>query len=190
MRDAHLHLILANHFLRLAEGAARKLVKSKNTLTVVSGSEISADEYFRKTRWSDHAIGVAVLFNFYHGIELILKGCLLLDGQVKTSHRLTTLFRDFQSKHGASPLAQELAKYIVAIDESSPIGRFLSENRISIDRWYEALKYPKSKGGEAFSHWNLQYGGGSTVKFWRGIKKGAVGIRKSAVAFVPPPTGA
>jgi hypothetical protein len=174
----------------LAESAARQLCKNKNTLTVVSGEPISADEYAKKTRWSDHALGVAVLFNFYHGIELTLKGCLLLENSPKTGHRLTPLLAEFEKKHKDTALASALAAHIRGIDASSPLGKFLTHNNVTIDSWYQSLKYPKATDGSTFSHWSLQYGGKSTIKFWRGIKKGAVTIRKSAVAFVPPPTGA
>jgi hypothetical protein len=190
MREAHSYLVLATHFLRLAESAARQLCKSKNALTVVSGGPISPDEYAKKTRWSDHALGVAVLFNFYHGIELTLKGCLLLDGTRKTGHKLTPLLAEFEKRHKETELAQTLAAHIRGIDSSSPLGKFLVHNNVTIDSWYQSLKYPKATDGSTFSHWALQYGGKSTLKFWRGIKTGAVNIRKSAVAFVPPPTGA
>src|SRR5688572_7281331 len=112
MHEAHSYFVLAGHFLRLAEAAARRLVETGNTLTVVAGSEISPEMYARKTRWSDHSVGVAVMFSFYHGVELILKGCLLLDGTSNQSHRLSTLLKKFEEKHAGSELAAVLVPYI------------------------------------------------------------------------------
>lgn len=185
MHEAHSYFVLAAHFLRLAEGAARKLVKTKNKISVVSGGDISVDCYARKTRWSDHSISIAVMFSFYHGIELTLKGCLLLNGLSKQTHRLSNLFEVFEQKHAGSELAVELSQHIVNISFNSPLGGFLKENQINIDSWYQSLKYPKSTNGENFSHWKLQYGGASTIKFWRKIKKSAKRIRKASNSFLP-----
>jgi hypothetical protein len=185
MHEAHSYFVLAAHFLRLAEGTAHKLVKTRNRISVVSGGDISVDCYARETRWSDHSIGIAVMFSFYHGIELTLKGCLLLNGVSKQTHRLSKLFEDFEQKHAGSELAVELSQHIVNISFTSPLGCFLKENNIKIDSWYQSLKYPKSTNGKNFSHWKLQYGGTNTIEFWHKIKKSAKRIRKAGNSFLP-----
>jgi hypothetical protein len=183
MTEALSYLTLSTHFLRLAEGSSSLLVKRRNALSVVSGSQISPDEYFRKTQWSDHAVGVAILFNFYHGIELVLKGCISFYGNAPKSHSLSVLLEQFEQHAPDAQLALTLAKYIREIEITSPLGQFLSENAISIDSWYESLKYPKSVKGKPFSHTRLKYRGESAVKFWSSIRRGAATIRKHSVAF-------
>lgn len=187
MRDSLPYFALAGHFLRLAEAASRRLVETRNTLTVVSGSEITADEYAKKTRWSDHSIGVAVLFNFYHGLELLLKACLLAEGVSMQGHKLLPLLAELEKRHANTELATILRKHIREIDSSSPLCKFLADNGITIDDWYQSLKYPTSTKGKKFTHWQLQYGSRGTVKFWRGVKKAASNVRKAALPFVPPP---
>lgn len=60
---------IALHFLRLTEAACRELVATENADVVVLDETIDSDEtiedaFDEATRWSDHAIGIAVLFNF------------------------------------------------------------------------------------------------------------------------------
>jgi hypothetical protein len=182
MSDAQAFFTLATHFLRLAESAAELLVRQGNALTVVTERPIAQLQYSRRTRWSDHAVGVAILFNFYHGIELVLKGCLSLDGSAPPNHhKLTTLLAQLEASAPNAPLTATLARQIGNANPASPLGQFLTANQISIDAWYQALKYPKGTTGQAYSHVRLKYGGGGTVAFWKGIKVGAASIRKQAV---------
>ena len=184
------YLTLATHFMRLAEGACAQLVRRKNALAVVSDKQITPSQYARRTAWSDHAVGVAILFNFYHGIELILKGCLALQAQPPSNHKLSALLSKLEQSGLCPALAGTLATFVRHIDGASPLGQFLSANAIAIDSWYESLKYPKSKNGKPFSHPKLKYGSASTVEFWRAVERGAKLLRKQAVACLHEATGA
>ena len=177
------HFLLSSHFLRLAENASARLVGTQNALTVVSGKDISPDEYMRKTTWSDQSLGVAILFNFYHGIELTLKAALAVRGEKKQSHKLTDLLARFEQHFPDSPILATLHPHIGAVDAASPVGRFLVDNGVTIDAWYEAFKYPSLRSGRQLAHWTLQYGGAGTVKFWRGVKRDSAALRKQAVAL-------
>ena len=184
------YLTLATHFLRLAEGACAQLVRRKNALTVVSDKPITPSQYDRRTGWSDHAVGVAILFNFYHGIELILKGCLALQAQPPGHHKLSKLLSELEQSGACPALAATLAPFVRRIDGASPLGQFLGANAIAIDSWYESLKYPKSKNGKTFSHTKLKFGSLSTVAFWRSVELGSKRLRKQAVACLREVQGA
>jgi hypothetical protein len=183
MSDALPHFLLSSHFLRLAENASARLVGTHNSLWVVSGKDISPEEYFRKTKCSDHSVGVAILFNFYHGIELVLKAALVQRGEKKLVHTLTALLDRFEQHYPDSDLIKSLSPHVRTVDPGSPVGRFLASNNVPIDTWYQAFKYPSLKSGKQLTHWTLQYGGGGTVAYWRGIKSSASKIRKQAVAL-------
>ncbi len=182
--EALAYLTLAVQFLRLAEGACEQLARRKNALAVVSASEITPDQYVRKTRWSDHAVGVAILFNFFHGTELVLKGCLAMSADPPSHHKLSELLGDLEQSGLCPALLVTIATYVRHIDGTSPLGLFLVANGITIDSWYESLKYPKSKRGKPFTHTKLKYGGGNTVAFWRMIGRGAAALRKQSVTFI------
>lgn len=175
------YLTLALHFLRLAEAASAQISRRGNPHIVVSSERMTPAQYDRFTAWSDHTVGIAVLFNFYHGIELIIKGLLALQAQPPFHHRLTELLSCLEHNQICPALSGTLATLVRDIDSDSPIGRFLTANSIQIDSWYESLKYPKSAKGEMFSHTDLKYGSGGTVAFWRTIGSSAKRLRKQAV---------
>lgn len=177
------YLTLASHFLRLAEEACKQLAQSKNTSMVVSNKKITSNQIAWKTRWSDHAVGIAILFNFYHGIELVLKGCLTVCSDPPNTHALSKLLKDLEKSGLCPSVASIVATYVCQIDQASPLGLFLIANKIAIDSWFESLKYPKSKHGKPFIHTKLKYGGANTVEFWRTIGQGAAALRKQSVAF-------
>ena len=173
---------VGTHFLRLAEGACKELTSSNNAWVIVSDHD-SSGNYAEATRWSDHSVGIAILFNFFHGIELLLKGFIGLKEKVPVDHRLTALYTIFEKHYAHSDLAPLIKAHVYSIEPHSPLGRFISANGITIDNWYEALKYPESKGGHPFSHFELKYGGESTVLFWSEIGKAALNLRLEAVAL-------
>lgn len=177
------YLKLASNFLQLAEGACEQLVKSINPSVVVTKAPISPAQYARRTRWSDHSIGVPILFNFFHGIELLLKGFLATSNSTSTGHKLSQLLAKFEEMLPGTKLGATIEKFVRNIDQQSPLGEFIAMNSIHIDDWYEALKYPKSMRGKSFSHKKLKYGGGKTIQFWSSIGSGSALLRKQAVTL-------
>lgn len=174
---------IAVNFLRLVEGSCALLVDSGNQSMVFSDGPMEPEEYAAATKWSDHSIGLPVLFNFFHGAELLLKGFLVAAGRNVKGHRLTKLLNDFEQSEGDTELGRSLAAVIRHIDSSSPLGLFLTTNNIGIDEWYEALKYPESMEGKPFQHHDLKYGGPETVEFWKNLGEQAKRLRTQAVAL-------
>ena len=149
----------------------------------MSDNPLAPAEYDNETRWSDHAVGSAVLFNFFHGLELIIKGFLATEEQQASHHRLTLLLDEFDKLFPGAQLGALLHRALPTPKESSPIGHFLQTNNITIDDWFQALKYPISTRGTAYNHVALKYGGGSTASFWGSIGGLASKIRVAAVSL-------
>jgi hypothetical protein len=63
-------------YLHLVETVANETIQQGNQFVVVSDDEISLERYASETKWSDHSLVVPLLFDFYHGIEVLLKGFL------------------------------------------------------------------------------------------------------------------
>lgn len=175
--------MLAEQFLRLAESASTEVANHDNPHFVVSDKPILPTEYVETTRWSDHAIGTPVLFNFLHGIELTLKGFLSATGEPQAGHRLSRLFGAFQSSFAGTGLEATLAKILPAPPGNTPLGGFLSTNGINIDVWYEALRYPESKQGRMYNHLPLKYGESATILFWRDVAKQSAEIRRNSITL-------
>jgi len=170
-------------FLRLVHESCDELINSGNKHVVLTDSPLPPEEYGELTRWSDHSVGIPVLFNFFHGIELVLKGFLAANGKVPRHHRLTDLLRDFEAYYPNTALGASLDSSIRKIGSDTPFGRFLGANSIQIDSWYESLKYPESNSGQLFTHFDLKYGGVDAVPFWTGIQTASATIRSQAVAL-------
>ena len=171
------------YFLQLAELASQELVTHGNSHAVVSNTPIDSLDYHTYTAWSDFRIGVPVLFNFLHGIEVTLKGFLLLSGNPPKNHQLTKLCSDFSTHFGGSKIANIASSYVFSTDPDFPLTKFLAANNLSIDKWYEALRYPETRGGDSFTHLTLMYAGIDGVKFWSSIAEAAKTVRLAAVAL-------
>lgn len=181
MPDAFGYWRLATHFLGLVEAAAQELVNSENAWVIVSDEDVGEAAYERATKWSDHTVGIAILLDFFHGIELMLKGFIALDGNVPRHHRVRELLADFEASHPGTEVSVLMATYTTNLDRGSPLGVFLTANGLDIDSWNEALRYPESKKGEPFDHLRLQYGGLGTVDFWQALGSAAREIRVASV---------
>lgn len=175
--------LLGAQYLQLAEASCNELVASKNAHFVTEAGRLpSATDYKEKTKWSDHTVGIAVLFNYFHGIEVILKGFIVLAGDaVPRHHKLTALLSDFEAKFPESTVANLIRSSTIEQDVDTPLGRFFQINEISVDAWYEALKYPESNKGQLFSHNALKFGGENVIPFWEIIAQSSQQICIEAV---------
>lgn len=96
-------------------------------------------------------------------------------------HRLLTLLSEFEKEFPGTEFAATARKYTVDLDQNSPLGLFFATNGVSIDDWFEALKYPELRSGQAIIHVDLKGGGTRTLGFWEAIGSSAVQLRKLAV---------
>ena len=171
---------LATQYLGLAEAASAELAKTGNAWVLISDGPITDPAYQEATRWSDHQIGVAVLFNFYHGIELMLKGFIGLAQKVPRHHCITQLLTSFEEMHSHTHVGALIASYTSGLDVESPLGRFFATNCTDVNNWYQALKYPESKD-KSINHLELQYGSSDTIGFWQALAQAAHEIRVASV---------
>lgn len=175
---------IGTHFLQLAELACGELVKSGNQYFVIT-ENLNEDDFLselhEQTKWSDINVGVPIIFNFFHGTEVLLKGFIVLNGIVPPHHLLTQLLADFEQHHQNTRLGRIIEKFTRSLDQASPLGQFFVTNNISPDRWYEALKYPESSNGQPFTHLDLKFGYTRTVNFWQSLGEAARDLQIEAV---------
>lgn len=172
---------MGTQFLQLAQASSSELVGSGNPRSLVSDHEASDDELEEAYRWADHSIGIAVLFNLLHGIELILKGFICVYEKPVATHGLSPLFERFCELYPDEPLADVLRPVLLNPPSGSPLARFLAQNEISIDEWYQALKYPASNKGQQYDHLDLKYGGQGALPFWTLVRDTALDARFESV---------
>lgn len=171
--------VMGERFLRMANVTSEQLVVTGNPWVVSSNEEISPDKYNEETKWSDHNIGIPILFNFYHGIELMLKGTILFcDNEYKhRTHKFTLLIQKLKEHlNEDSPFIKKIESYTVS--PNSIIKNFLDTNQITIDNWYESLKYPENNDNQEFTHLDLIYNSLRSLDFWKNLSSDSLEIIK------------
>lgn len=133
-------------FLSLADVATEGLILQKNNNCIVTDSLATEEEFMEKTKYGDFNIGIAILFNLYHGIELLLKGFLLIKGFQLSKHNLKRLRVEFEKRY---PEEEQLNYFFNRYinDDHLPLylNEFLTANKLEFGGLYEALRYPLDK---------------------------------------------
>lgn len=175
---------VAIQYLHLAQHVSDAIVTQGN-LWIVAGEPQDPDtEYFEKTKWSDHNLGMPLLFSFYHGLEVTMKGFIVAAGEEpETKHKLTDLFGRASVGIEACGLRPVLAKYLDSAEVPSPLREFFDSSKINVDQYYQALRYPESVKRDAYKHGPLYYNGEWGVEFFAGVRDDVVEIRKAVVRY-------
>ncbi len=167
-------LTLGSKYLNLVANVLAECIKSGNPHHIISNSPLELGEYFQKTRWSDFIIIEPVLFNFYQGLELTLKGLLFLTSQtgIEPTHGLTALFEKVSGATEILKEAKEIIKEHIIIDgNNNPlIYKFLTTNKKSIDQLYESLRYPTDKSFTNFTmYFDLHYKEKESLEYFKKV---------------------
>jgi hypothetical protein len=178
-------------YLHLVRVTAEQVVDAKNkTVATWWGDrtpEEEASELDRQTKWSDARLIEPLLFNFYHGLELLLKGFVLWAAgmDTKLDHRMTRLLESFMA---AFPNEHELTKvfqkYITRSAMTELLSEYLEQNGLSVDNFYESLRYPfDRKFAQNYEHLVLKYKGREGLPFYEQLVTDIGSLAKMAVSL-------
>lgn len=146
------YISLGYNFLQLSINAIEEMNRQGNQTLIFSDSSLSDSdtwkEYDEKTKWADQNIAIPILFNFYHGIELILKGLIINCGGnlERKTHKLSSLCKAL--KETPDRPSQELLTHFNEIISGKGFGLFFTQNKGSVDSFYELFKYPEMTKGK------------------------------------------
>lgn len=185
------YISLAYNFWKLVRNAISEMEDQGNKSLILSNyDEGKTDkerwkEYEEKTNWNDNNIGVPTLFNFYHGLELYMKGLLDLVGlkSENKGHKLKALYELIKShKEKFSPEIMELLKkHILEVNKYNP---FFKENKIDINQFYSALKYPESNNGtEEYFFGDIRGKGDKSLRIYQEIKNATIDFFNAIVRW-------
>jgi hypothetical protein len=145
----------------------------------------SHENYYQKTKWNDFNIGVPILFNFYHGLELCMKGLLQEVGIKPTNktHKLNGYFKLI--KENKSLFIPEIITSIgKVLDENNPFSEFFKSNNSNVDNYYQLLRYPESIKGDDFLHGEIRGKEKIGLKNFESIKNGCVEIENAIIKWI------
>ena len=126
-------MALAYSFWRLVRNTISEMEVQGNKNTITSDydsnlpEEKQWDKFKEMTKWNDINIGIPTLFNFYHGLELYMKGLIEIGGlECKNDgHKLKALFETIKCNEDKfSPEILKLLKKISLIIFMRGIGLF------------------------------------------------------------------
>ena len=183
---------LAETFLKSAKFQASRIARGGNPNFVVSDTPLSEDEYDEKTEANDRNLAVPTLYSFFHGLELLLKGALSANSVlVKKNHDLEKLFNTFKETFPNENAIIDLfsqALDVKAMDGNNPVRKFCERNKLTPARFYEALRYPEDRGGQAFIHGDLKYNEADGAVFFQNVVTIVDDIMPLFVALSRPAT--
>jgi hypothetical protein len=153
---------MAFSYLKLTQSSLEETIKRNNRWVIFSSSPLAELEYEEATKWSDFRIVISVLFNFYHGLELLLKGFVLAKSANKQhtpNHNICDLIADFKNLYPTSrSLIIIFDKYISDPPEATILRDFCNDNKIDVNKFYENLRYPSNRAmDKMFTHFCLKY---------------------------------
>jgi hypothetical protein len=159
--------------LRVSKNIVEQTILQENRhITVTEASIFTWDRYLEDTKWADHNVIIPTLFDLLHGIEVMLKGFLIASGQVLSrTHRLSELLEHFESEFPGHPLGQTARKYILRDHLPELLATFCDESGITMDDYYQALKYPESSNGQVYTHRPLKYQGENGLPFFETLNR-------------------
>ncbi len=179
---------LALQYLGLVENAARETMDQGNVWFLVTDyrhGEPTVEDYLEETRWSDHRLIMPLLFNLYHGLELLVKGFLLARKPevVEAHHGIQEWVVQFiQLFPMEGDLSQYFLKYTQPDRLPKLITQFLSDNHLQFEHLYEALRYPTDrKFGKVKRYIQLKYKGPNGLPFFQELLKDLNKLRIAAV---------
>lgn len=165
---------LAMNFWHLTFNASQEVIKSGNPSCMLydgwgSPTDEELDDYMK---WSDVYLIEPILFNFYHGIELSLKSLLIAKGiNTKNSHKLSALLDDVIKSYSNVSVISFYRKYIVHDDNPQILKDFCKYSNVTMDLYFQSLKYPTSTKGAEFDHSILSSHGETGITLFEEISK-------------------
>ncbi len=172
---------LAENFWQLTLNVAEELIKRGNPGSMeFQGWQVPSKEDFKEhTKWSDTNIVEPTLFIFYHGIELSLKALILAKKEkFENVHGLSGLLEKVKCLYGDLKFAEFYEKYISSEKMPKVIEAFCSRSGITIDLYYQSLKYPTSTKYVEFNHSMLRGKESEGISLFGGIYEDLVVAKK------------
>jgi len=189
---------VAFQYLIFVQNVSQETASQGNVWVMVRDFEagpITPREYAEGTCWSDHTIIIPLLFNLLHGIELLVKGFILVDPAetIEKQHNICELRERFKQKYpGQTALNKFFEKYTSEDNMPELLRRFLSNNGLRVEKLYQALRYPSPDFTILREYSSLKYHGEKGTPFFTDLHVDIQSVRSAALNLgrsLKPQTG-
>ncbi len=163
-------------------GNKSMIISDRNRNETEEESELAFQE---KIKWNDLKVGVPILYNFYHGLELFMKGLLQEVGKLPTekNHRLSKYYDliDENRVLFTSELIDLLKRFI---EENNPFQSFFDDNDGRVDDFYLFLRYPESRSStQSYKFKEIRGNEKPGLERFLEIRQGCIDLRNSFIKW-------
>jgi len=146
--------LFSDHYKQMVMNTLEMAIICKNPSVIVSDTYITEKDLNDKTKYCDYSIIYPLLFLFYHWIELVLKGFLLVllkenpetkkpDIKKIAHHNIIILLKQFKENYfNEKDIICFFEKYTKKNNMPSFLKDFLNKNKLSVKNYYNFFRYP------------------------------------------------
>jgi len=159
----------------------------KNPSAIISDIYITEQAFNAKTKYCDYRIIYPLLFLFYHWMELVLKGFLLVlvkenpetkkhDVEKIAHHNIIELLKQFKENYpNEKDIINFFEKYIEENNMPSFLKDFFNKNKLSVKNYYTFFRYPLDKYFDLTCDYSsIKHTGKKGVIFFRELLKRSI----------------
>ena len=189
-------LLFSDQYITMVTNTLEMSIKSGNPSVIISDNIISEKYLINKTKYCDYSIIVSLLFLFYHWIELVLKGFLLIlvkeDPETKkpdtkkiSNHNIINLLKQFKENYSnEKDIICFFEKYTKKNNMPFFLKDFFDKNKLSVNAYYDFLKYPLDKNFNIkYDYSSIQYTNKEGLNFFKELLKDINRYKKHIVKF-------
>lgn len=148
------NFLFSDQYIRMVMNTLEMAIKQGNPPVALSDNYITEQDFDDKTKYCDYRIICPLLFLFYHWMELVLKGFLLVlakenpetkkpDIEKIRHHNIIELLKQFKENYpNEKDIINFFEKYIEENNMPSFLKVFFDKNKLSVKNYYIFFRYP------------------------------------------------
>ena len=156
-------LLFSDHYKQIVMNTLEMAIAGGNPSAIVSDICITNQAFNNKIKYCDYSIIYPLLFLFYHWMELVLKGFLIVlvkenpktkkpDVKKIAHHNVIKLLKRFKENYSnEKDIINFFEKYTKKNNMPSFLKVFFNENKLSVKNYHGFFRYPLDK------NFNIRY---------------------------------
>lgn len=149
--------LFSDHYKQIVINTLEMAIIGENPSAIISDTYTTEKALNEKTKYCDYSIIYPLLFLFYHWIELLLKGFLLVlvkensetkkpDIKKIAHHNIIKLLKQFKENYSnEKDIINFIEKYTIKNNMPSFLKDFFDKNELSVKNYCNFFRYPLDK---------------------------------------------